>query len=481
MRRSKLTLKKNNSDGGSQSISLGASTSPSGAVPGEPGASVGAVPVHSQMGHSASYVQYSMAPCRVELRNLITRTQQKFNKSLRSGEDRFESSEETAPVGVGGWRPGNQLLAYLNEHKACVNQLACVPAHRSMFGSCSDDGSVRVWDAAKLQGHAYVNKSKAMYNRGAGGVVSLASCEGGQSLVGATREGSIFVLRLDSGSSRLTLSQCRQVDTGAVACASAGGVHAHVISYATLDATIVGWDLRAPGNAWKLQGDLKQGVFTCLYANSCGYLAVGTSSGAICVWDLRFHLPITTLKHPNSERIRRIVGAGGYRSSRIWSVGGRDASAWCLESAHRTHALWTAAQPPLNYTAPSSNYMSAIFSAGAGGGGEEGWVATGGSDLRLRLWDARQADDSHVLVHAPHDRAHDIKYRSRIIDGTTVIQECCKSNPSPPPFLIEDNVYKSVESRTFHHIAPITDITVVEASKNYLVSSSADGVINVWK
>ncbi|VVC93436.1 unnamed protein product, partial [Leptidea sinapis] len=134
----------NAKDGGSQSISLGASNSPSGAVPGEPGAN-------------------SMAPCRVELRNLITRTQQKFNKSLRSGEDRFESSEETAPVGVGGWRPGNQLLAYLNEHKACVNQLACVPAHRSMFGSCSDDGSVRVWDAAKLQGHAYVNKSFDFY------------------------------------------------------------------------------------------------------------------------------------------------------------------------------------------------------------------------------------------------------------------------------------------------------------------------------
>lgn len=54
-------------------------------------------------------------------------------------------------------------------------------------------------------------------------------------------------------------------------------------------------------NAWKLQGDLKQGVYTCLYANSAGYLAVGTSSGAICVWDLRFQLPITSVKHPNCE------------------------------------------------------------------------------------------------------------------------------------------------------------------------------------
>ncbi|XP_047506714.1 phosphoinositide 3-kinase regulatory subunit 4 isoform X2 [Pieris napi] len=437
-------------------------------------------PVHSQLGHSASYVQYSMAPCRVELRNLITRTQQKFQKTLRSQDDNVESSEElVAPV---TWRPGNQLLAYLHEHKARVNQMVRLPAYPALFGSCSDDGTVKVWDAARLQGHAYVNKSKATFNRSAGPVMSLAACEGGHSLVAATQEGSVFVLRLDTGSSRLTLSQCRQLDSsagGAVACASAGGLHSGVISYATLNAHIVGWDLRSPENAWKLQGDLKQGVYTCLYANNAGYLAVGTSSGAICVWDLRFQLPITSVRHPNSERIRRIVGYGSH-TSRIWAVGGRDAAAWCVESAHRTHALWpsTAPHPPLNYTAPASQYISAVYSGCRAGG--DRFLVTGGSDLRLRMWDLRHPDDSHVLVQAPHDTTQSIAYRSRIIDGTTVIQECCKSNPSPPS-LIEDNVYRTVESRTFYHTAPITDITLVEANKCYLVSSSADGVINVWK
>ncbi|KPJ19703.1 Phosphoinositide 3-kinase regulatory subunit 4 [Papilio machaon] len=332
-------------------------TQPSG-VSGVSGAPAAAQPAHSQMGHSASYVQYSMAPCRIELRNLTARMQQKYQKSLRSHEDNGEGGEDLLPPP--SWRPGNQLLAYLHEHKARVNQLARVPSVRGLFASCSDDGTVRLWDANRLQGHAYVNKSKSMYNRSAGPVISLASCEGGQSLVAATQEGSIFVLRMDSGSSRMTLSQCRQVSAGSagaaegcVACACAGGVHAGVISYATLNATVVGWDLRAPGNAWKLQGDLKQGVYTCLYANSAGYVAVGTSSGAICVWDLRFQLPITTVRHPNSERVRRIVGWGGL-SSRVWSVGGRDAAAWCLEAAQRTHALWpcTNTSHPLNYSTP---------------------------------------------------------------------------------------------------------------------------------
>ncbi|XP_045762546.1 phosphoinositide 3-kinase regulatory subunit 4 [Maniola jurtina] len=441
-------------------------------------------PPHSQMGtlgHSASYVQYSMAPCRMELRNLVTRMQQKFQKSLRSHDDNVEAGEDLLPPAT--WRPGNQLLAYLHEHKARVNQLVRLPAHRNLFGSCSDDGTVRLWDAAKLQGHAYVNKSKSMYNRSAGPVISLAACEGGHSLVAATQEGSIFVLRLDTGSSRMSLSQCRQLesstDGACVACSSAGGVHAGVISYATLNATVVGWDLRAPGNAWKLQGDLKQGVYTCLYANSAGYLAVGTSSGAVCVWDLRFGLPITSVKHPNSERIRRIVGFGG-SSSRVWAVGGRDAAAWCLESTQRTHALWpaTAGAQPLHYSPVASHYISALYCGTRDG---NRFLISGGSDQRLRLWDLQHPEDSHILLNAPHDQLNALKYRSRIVDGTTVIQEVCKSNPSVAPSLQEDNVYRTVESRSFYHTAPLTDITLVEAGKCYLVSSSADGVINVWK
>lgn len=55
------------------------------------------------------------------------------------------------------------------------------------------------------------------------------------------------------------------------------------------------------GNAWKLQSDLKQGVHTCMYASGCGWLAIGTSSGRICAWDLRFSLPITTLMYPKGD------------------------------------------------------------------------------------------------------------------------------------------------------------------------------------
>jgi phosphoinositide-3-kinase regulatory subunit 4 len=35
-----------------------------------------------------------------------------------------------------------------------------------------------------------------------------------------------------------------------------------VLVYATMYGAIVGWDLRAPGTAWKLENDLKRGEYT---------------------------------------------------------------------------------------------------------------------------------------------------------------------------------------------------------------------------
>lgn len=72
-----------------------------------------------------------------------------------------------------------------------------------------------------------------------------------------------------------------------------------VLVYATLYGALVGWDLRAPGTAWRLENNLKHGVLTsfCLDPHQ-SWLTVGTSSGYHIAWDLRFQLPIATIEHP---------------------------------------------------------------------------------------------------------------------------------------------------------------------------------------
>jgi len=37
-----------------------------------------------------------------------------------------------------------------------------------------------------------------------------------------------------------------------------------VLVYATMYGSIVGWDLRAPGTAWKLENDLKRGKYNII-------------------------------------------------------------------------------------------------------------------------------------------------------------------------------------------------------------------------
>lgn len=78
-----------------------------------------------------------------------------------------------------------------------------------------------------------------------------------------------------------------------------------VLVYSTLYGSIIGWDMRAPGIAWRLQNDLKQGVITSFCMDSQhSWLTLGTSSGYHVAWDLRFQLPIATIVHPTGKNIR---------------------------------------------------------------------------------------------------------------------------------------------------------------------------------
>ena len=48
------------------------------------------------------------------------------------------------------WRPEGALVALLSEHTAPINRVAVAPDHR-FFVTGSDDGTVRVWDAGRLE------------------------------------------------------------------------------------------------------------------------------------------------------------------------------------------------------------------------------------------------------------------------------------------------------------------------------------------
>ena len=66
-----------------------------------------------------------------------------------------------------------------------------------------------------------------------------------------------------------------------------------VLFYGTTFGTVVGWDLRKPGDAVRFESELRNGLLTALAASGDeSWLAAGTSNGVVGCWDLRFKLQV---------------------------------------------------------------------------------------------------------------------------------------------------------------------------------------------
>lgn len=50
------------------------------------------------------------------------------------------------------------LIAHLHEHKTSVTKLTALSSTSSLFASASTDGTVRLFDCNKLNGHQSINK-----------------------------------------------------------------------------------------------------------------------------------------------------------------------------------------------------------------------------------------------------------------------------------------------------------------------------------
>jgi hypothetical protein len=60
------------------------------------------------------------------------------------------------------WRPSGVLVAHLHEHAAPINEVQ-VSADNLFFTSCSDDGTVKIWDCQRLEKNV-TNRSRLTYS-----------------------------------------------------------------------------------------------------------------------------------------------------------------------------------------------------------------------------------------------------------------------------------------------------------------------------
>lgn len=450
-----------------------------------------------------SFTQYRCPPCQVSLQKLIERKQEQYSSCARTRLAARETMWET-PIPPPGWSLGGNLVAHLHEHRGAITRLVTLP-ETSFFASASADGCIRLWDCAKMEGRNIANRSRITANRQAGPLIGLAVCPE-QTLAAASQTGDVFVSRVETSTNKTSVLQSRQLDLQEDGCAVdiASFQSAPVVVYATMYGSIVGWDLRQPGTAWKLENDLKHGVITtmCVDPNEC-WLALGTSSGYHICWDLRFQLPISTFSHQTNARVRRLVCHPTEPSWLISAVQGHnEVSMWNMEIQCRQSMLWASSAQPFSSNSQDNNQKSpnSVCAMFAGTVNNSPFLITGGSDQRLRYWDLDSHVNSRIVVPAAHDnlKPTHLVYKTRLIDGINVVEEkqirqrTVSSGPgsrgsygsagaASAASNSEEKSRAGPEQPPAGHQDWISDLTLCQASQCFLVSASCDGVIKVWK
>jgi phosphoinositide-3-kinase, regulatory subunit 4 len=92
-------------------------------------------------------------------------------------------------------RPEATLVAHLSSHSDCVTGLAISPDHM-FFVSCSDDGTVKVWDTARLERNVTA-KPRHTYGGHHARVKCVCILDGFHCFASAADDGSLHVVRVD--------------------------------------------------------------------------------------------------------------------------------------------------------------------------------------------------------------------------------------------------------------------------------------------
>lgn len=272
--------------------------------------------------------------------------------------------------------------------------------------------------------------------------------------------------------------------------------------------------------------------FTGLLSSLCldeeqNWMCSGTSKGILTCWDLRFGIPVNTIK--TNSPVRRLKPSplhpwGVFSSSR----GQNEASLWNLETGEfknickilmikhfqnlfcvtgsRHLSLWASTLPPLSKQPEPVSQSRPPFSVfGMAFVKSHNSVITAGSDMCMRWWNLNCSTDSYILVNpekpeqpitGPSVKHGD--FRFRLVDGVEVIHDVTATGPSPVTLGKKSDLdsgsigssgngaNSSNTGHSFHHSNAhhnvITDLaTVATPNQSFILSASADGVIKVWK
>ncbi|TYZ60520.1 hypothetical protein PybrP1_009298 [[Pythium] brassicae (nom. inval.)] len=211
-----------------------------------------------------------------------------------------------------GWRPRmNVLVAELAEHTGAVNRIGAAQDF-SFLASASNDGTVKLWSIRSMQ-HSINQGSRCTYDGQGGVLTDMIVLENSHSVASASSSGSVHVFRVDKvnavgGNFHATgLKELRSENSAVMVLDHLNNVTESLLIYAARNGEIRAWDLRMRREAWRLEVSPELGYVTCMtHSLDVSWLAVGTSRGFICLWDLRFLVLIRIWRHSSHRSIQRM-------------------------------------------------------------------------------------------------------------------------------------------------------------------------------
>lgn len=419
----------------------------------------------------------SRAGCKTSLQKLQIKKHGQY-VSDKAMADLLDNTAWESQSVLPGWKPQGLLVAHLHEHRGAVNRIR-VGQSQAYFATCSNDGTVKIWDCGRFEGKSIINRSCYTYSRQGGQIKTLCFCDGAQSLASASDTGTIHVFKTERTGNRVTVLQTKNIDVDSegliVDMTYFDTGSQNVIAYTTVHGLIVGWDLRSQHVAWKLQNDPKLGLITSFDVHhELSWLVLGTSSGSHICWDMRFQLPVNTIQHSKNARIRRCVVNQAVPSSIVSSIeGNNEVNFWDVETNTRQKTLWASTSPLLSTTQSSRHCVKGMHLGYSGG--KAAFLLTAGNDLKIRFWDLLTPSESQVVAAGAGDKSEPAVYESRLIDGTEVIYE----GHMKEKLVSSEDAHGGLDPPATGHHDIITDISLCHLSQCFIVTSSRDGMVKV--
>ncbi|TQN71355.1 Serine/threonine-protein kinase VPS15 [Colletotrichum shisoi] len=338
------------------------------------------------------------------------------------------------------WRPQGRMVATFAEHTGAINRLVVSPDH-VFFITGGDDGTVRVWDSARLEKNI-THRSRQTHKHADGArVLALCFIENTHCFISCASDGSVHIVKVETvaasgtlryGKLRLLREYQLPGDEYAVWCEHFKAESTSVMLLATNRSRILGIDLRTMSLLYALENPVHHGTPTCFCVDrKRNWLCVGTTHGVLDLWDLRFRMRLKGWGVPGKSSIYRlcihpskgrgkwvcVAGGTGQGEVTVWDlerticreiyrVGGnkegpKGYEPWDVDEDKPEGMLGRFAKNiELSGTGNTDRGVRAMI-AGTGASEDSrdvrhAFIVTGGSDKKLRFWDLSRIESSMV-------------------------------------------------------------------------------------